>query len=198
MTNRQQWIVVASLLVVLAGGAVALVHALGDELYPVDVGTRAPAFQARAIDGTGRVKQLADYRGQVVIVNVWATWCEPCKMEMPSLERLFQTYGPRGLKVVAVSVDETASDDSVRAYARNLGLSFEILRDNTGEVEKRYQITGYPETFVIGGDGLIRKKWLAAADWMSPGNVALVRTLLGLPAAPPGKGSAVGGEFPDL
>jgi cytochrome c biogenesis protein CcmG, thiol:disulfide interchange protein DsbE len=165
-------------------------------LYPVDVGSRAPAFQARAIDGTGRVKQLADYRDQVVIINIWATWCEPCKMEMPSLERLFQMYGPRGLKVVAVSIDETASDDSVRAYARNLGLTFEILRDNTGEIEKRYQITGYPETFVIAGDGLIRKKWLAAADWTSPGNVALVRTLLGLRAPPSGGDSAAAGGFP--
>jgi peroxiredoxin len=97
---------------------------------------------------------------------------------------------------VAVSIDETASDDSVRAYARNLGLTFEILRDNTGEIEKRYQITGYPETFVIAGDGLIRKKWLAAADWTSPGNVALVRTLLGLRAPPSGGDSAAAGGFP--
>jgi cytochrome c biogenesis protein CcmG, thiol:disulfide interchange protein DsbE len=183
VSTRRQWIAVAVLLTLIAGGAMAVVHVLGDEMFPVEVGSRAPAFQARAVDGTGRVKQLADYQGQVLIVNVWATWCEPCKVEMPSLERLHEMYGSKGLRIVAVSIDETAGDDSIRAYARNLGLRFEILHDNTGEIEKRYQTTGYPETFVIARDGTIRKKWLAAADWTSAGNVALVRTLLGISAA---------------
>ena len=196
MTVRQQWAVVAGLLLLLGGGALFLVRALGDELFPVEVGSHAPAFQARSIDGTGHIKQLADYEGQVLMINVWATWCEPCKVEMPSLERLHEMYGAKGLRIVAVSIDETAGDDSIRAYARNLGLKFEILHDEAGEIERRYQTTGYPETFVIARDGIIRKKWLSAADWTSPGNLALIRTLLGIPALAT-TDSSPAGRLPD-
>jgi len=182
VTARRQWVVVLGFLVLLGGGAILLVRALGDELFPIEVGSVAPAFRARTIDGTTRLRGLADYRGQVVLLNVWATWCGPCKVEMPGIERLHRMYGSRGLRIVAVSIDRTASDDSIAAYARNLGLTFEILRDSTGEIERLYQTTGYPETFVIARDGVIRKKWLAAADWSSKANVALVRTLLDIPS----------------
>jgi cytochrome c-type biogenesis protein len=77
-------------------------------------------------------------------------------------------------------VDAYASDDSVRAYANALGLTFEILRDSTMQIAETYQAMGYPQTFVIARDGTIRKKWIGAADWSSQGNRALVAQLLGL------------------
>ena len=182
MTVRQQWGIVAAVVVLLAGGLFAAVKVFADDLFPVTVGSPAPDFRAKDL-GTKQMKTLADYRGQVVLLNVWATWCPPCIVEMPSMERLHQAYGPHGLKVVAVSIDDYVGEDSVRAFARGLGLTFDILHDPTHSIERAYQTTGYPESFVISRDGTIRKKWISAADWNSPANRALVVELLGMESA---------------
>ena len=179
MTVRQQWGIVAAFVVLLAGGVLAAVKLFGDDLFPVTVGTHAPDFRAKDLS-SGTVKTLADYRGQVVLLNVWATWCPPCIVEMPSMQRLHEAYGSRGLKVVAVSIDTDVGEDSVRAFAKGLGLTFDILHDPTRSIEKSYQTTGYPESFVIDRGGTIRKKWISAADWNSAGNRALVSELLGI------------------
>jgi cytochrome c biogenesis protein CcmG, thiol:disulfide interchange protein DsbE len=182
MTVRQQWAAILAIIVALGVGSYAFQRAFGGGVEKIGVGVKAPPFSAQTIDGTHQTKRLADYAGSVVILNVWATWCGPCKAEMPTLERLYQMYGPRGLKIVAVSIDETASDDSIRTYARNLGLTFEILHDPQYRIEQAYQVVGYPESYVIDRDGMIRKVWLGADDWSSPGNIALVRQLLGVTA----------------
>lgn len=179
MTMRQQWAIVAGIALVLGGGLFAASHLLGGELYPVSIGSQAPAFRAKEL-GVDTYKSLADYKGKVVLLNVWATWCPPCQAEMPSIEKLYQRYGAQGLNVVAVSVDDAVSEDSIRAFARDFGLTFQILHDPTGRIEQTYQTTGYPETFVIGKDGVIRKKWIGAADWNDQGNRALVAQLLGI------------------
>ena len=178
MTVRQQWIVVGIVVLLLAGGLFAGVKVFADDLYPVAVGSKAPAFTAKDIH-SGAVRTIADYRGDVVLLNIWATWCEPCKIEMPSMEELYRAYGPRGLHIVAVSIDDAAGDDSIRAYAKDLGLTFEILHDPTHEIEKAYQTTGYPESFVIDRTGTIRRKWISAADWNAAPSRALFDELLG-------------------
>jgi cytochrome c-type biogenesis protein len=81
--------------------------------------------------------------------------------------------------VVAVSIDNTAGEDSIRAYAKNLGLTFDVLHDPTHAIEKAYQVTGYPESFVIDRNGTIRRKWISAADWNAPPSRALFDELLG-------------------
>ena len=187
MTARQQWALVLGLVAVLGAGLFAATHLLGDELFPVTVGARAPDFRATTLDAAPRVKTLADYRGEVVLLNVWATWCAPCRVEMPSMEQLYRALGPRGLKVVAVSVDDPGTDDAIREFGRELGLTFELLHDAPGAIQKAYQTTGVPETFVIGPDGVIRKKVIGAADWASDANRALFARLLeerGTAAAP--------------
>jgi peroxiredoxin len=161
----------------------AATHFLGDELFPVAVGSDAPAMSAVTLDGTKRVKSLADYKGKVVVLNVWATWCEPCRVEMPSLEKLHREFGPQGLSVVAVSVDDAGTESRIRDFAKEYNLSFEILHDPTRKTTANYQITGFPETFVIARDGTIRKKVIGAADWSSEGNRALIRELLGTTTA---------------
>ncbi|HTI65596.1 MAG TPA: TlpA family protein disulfide reductase [Gemmatimonadaceae bacterium] len=179
MTVRQQWSVVIVAIAVLGAALAVGSHMMKDELFPVNVGSTAPDFRAKVL-GQNRYKTLADYKGQVVILNIWATWCEPCQVEIPKLEKLYQEYGDKGLKLVAVSIDDYVSEDSIRSFARTYGMTFEILHDSTHAIERQYQATGYPETFVIGKEGTIRKKWIGPDDWTSQGNRALVAQLLGL------------------
>ena len=179
MTVRQQWSVVVLVIAVLGAALGIGSHLMKDELFPVNVGSTAPNFRAKVLGGP-RYKTLTDYKGQVVILNVWATWCGPCQVEIPTLERLYKEYGNKGLKLVAVSIDDYVSEDSIRSFAPNYGMTFEILHDSTHAIERQYQVTGYPETFVIGKEGTIRKKWIGPDDWTSLGNRALVAQLLGL------------------
>jgi thiol-disulfide isomerase/thioredoxin len=184
MTARQQWTIVGSIVLALGLGLAVASHFMTDQLFPVFVGSQVPEFRAKEL-GTPKYKTLADYKGQVMLLNIWATWCEPCRMEIPSLERLQQAYGAKGLKIVAVSIDDYVSEDSIRRYANNFGVTFEILHDPTHAIERSFQATGYPETFVVGPEGTIRKKIIGPDDWNSLGNRALVAQLLGLPTPRP-------------
>lgn len=195
MTGRQQWSVVGAVIAVMAVGLLAASHYMKDELFPVTIGSTAPDFRAKVLN-ENRYKTLADYKGQVVLLNVWATWCPPCQAEMPSLQRLYQAYGDKGLKLVAVSIDDYVTEDSIRAFAKNFGITFEILHDSTHAIERLYQTTGYPESFVIGREGTIRKKWIGPDDWSSQGNRALVAQLLGLQPPRAAGDTAVGRELP--
>jgi cytochrome c biogenesis protein CcmG/thiol:disulfide interchange protein DsbE len=172
---RAQWIAVAVVVLVLGAG-IALGLKLKPEIFPVEVGSSAPTFEATDL-ATGRRVTLANYKGQVILLNIWATWCEPCKVEMPSLEQLQKELGPQGLKIVAVSIDE-GSPDVVRQYARDLGLTFGILHDQSGRIKQSYQTTGVPESFIINREGKIEKKVIGATDWDATVNKDLVRRLL--------------------
>ena len=197
MTVRQQWAIVLGVVVLLGAGLFVATRTMTVELFPVSVGGKAPDFKASPLlepvypsaggaatftssevpNGSG-TKSLASYKGQVVLLNIWATWCGPCRAEMPSIEQLHREFGPRGLKVVAVSVDDPGQQANVRKFARELGLTFEILQDPTHDIQRAYQTTGVPETFVLGKDGVIRKKIIGATDWSSQGTRALVAQLL--------------------
>ena len=172
MTAKQQWLVVLGIIAVLAGGAFAASHFLKDELTSVSVGSDAPGFAA---------KTLTDYRGEVVLLNIWATWCIPCRTEMPSIEAVHQALAPQGLKVVAVSIDDEGAEQKILDFAKEFKLTFEMLHDPSGSIQGIYRTTGVPETFVIGRDGVIRKKWIGAEDWNSDGNQRLLSSLLAEP-----------------
>ncbi|HEX2723677.1 MAG TPA: TlpA disulfide reductase family protein [Gemmatimonadaceae bacterium] len=181
MTFRKQ---IGSVLLGI-GFVVALLAAgrtmLRDELSPVGIGAEAPDFTVYTLGATPARKTLADYRGQVLLINIWATWCVPCRVEMPSIEQLHRAYAPRGLKVLAVSVDDPGTDAQVQSFVKEFGLTFEVLRDpkgQLGDVSRDYQTSGYPETVIVGRDGLIRKKLLGAHDWNSQENRALIERLL--------------------
>jgi cytochrome c biogenesis protein CcmG/thiol:disulfide interchange protein DsbE len=181
MTLRQQWAFVGGIVGVLAIALSVGAWVMRDQLFPVEVGSRAPDFVAREVTGTNAVKTLADYRGKVIVLNLWATWCAPCVEEMPTFERLKSLVPDTNLKIVAVSIDDYAGMDSVRAFAKNLKLTFDVLLDSLHRIDKAYLTTGYPETFVIARDGTIRKKWIGPADWASDANIALIRELLNQP-----------------
>ena len=196
MTIRQQWMSVGVVVLILGGGLLAATRYLGNELFPVTVGSKAPEFLASAIDGVPRTKTLESYKGEVVLLNVWATWCLPCRTEMPSIQALHDRFAARGLKVVAISIDKAGATEAIRQFRDQYGLTFEILQDPTGNIQRDYQTTGVPETFIIGRDGLIRRKVIAADNWDSPGNRALFSQLLGVPASAAGVGNDAPGAAP--
>jgi peroxiredoxin len=175
MTRGRHWSTALGVGMALVFAA-ALVVKLRPQIDLVGVGSRAPEFQATDVR-TGRPATLADYRGRVILLNLWATWCQPCRVEMPSLERLYRRLGGPDFAVLAVSIDEDG-DSVVAAFARQLGLTFEILHDQAGAIKQRYQATGVPESWVINRDGVIVKKVIGAAEWDGPVNEALVARLI--------------------
>ena len=188
MAKSRQWgfVGVVVLLLALLLGAGWLVR---DRFLPVEVGTRAPAFTA--VDLQGRPVSLDDLRGEVVLLNIWATWCGPCRDEMPSMERLHRELGPRGLKIVAVSVDAAPGiaqpgrqpGGDVAEFVRQLGLTFTVWHDPSGQIQRTYRTTGVPESFIIDRDGVIQKKVIGATEWDSGSHPELLRRLLDEDAA---------------
>lgn len=175
----KQWIVVGAVVGGLAIGGVALAK-FGFGLGRVEVGARAPDFQAINL-ATGDSISLRDrYRGSVTLVNVWATWCAPCRVEMPAMEQVYQSLAPYGFKIAAVSIDEGDPED-VRAFGRELGLSFDLLQDRSTRVTQIYQTTGVPESFLLDRDGILVKRIIGPHDWNSPVNRALIQRLLDEP-----------------
>lgn len=154
----------------------ALAFKIRPQIDLVGVGSAAPMFRAKDL-ATGRDLTLADYRGKVVLLNVWATWCEPCRVEMPSMERLYRRLGGTDFRVVAVSIDEDR-DSVVTAFAREMGLTFDILHDRTAAIRQAYQATGVPESWVLNRDGVIIKKVVGPSEWDAPVNEGLIRRLL--------------------
>ncbi len=148
------------------------------EFFPVEPGSSAPDFRAVTVDGEPHGRTMADYRGKVVLLNIWATWCAPCRIEMPSIEQLHKSYARRGLKVVAISVDDPGMAPQIVDFVNQFGLTFDVLHDPEGKIREQYQTTGYPETVIIGRDGVIRRKLIGASDWNSPATRALIERLL--------------------
>jgi len=175
----KQWIVIGVVVAGLFAGAVALAK-YGPDVQRVEVGARAPDFRAVDLATGDSVSLREHYRGAVTLVNVWATWCVPCRVEMPAMEKLYQSLAPRGFRIAAVSIDEGSPED-VQAFARELGLSFDILQDRSTKVQQIYQTTGVPESFLLNRQGVIVKRVIGAQDWSSAVNRALIERLLDEP-----------------
>jgi cytochrome c biogenesis protein CcmG, thiol:disulfide interchange protein DsbE len=172
----KQWILAAVIVGGLALGGTLLAK-YGPDVEQVAVGARAPDFQAIDLATGDSVSFRGRYRGAVTLVNVWATWCVPCRVEMPAMQRLYDSLAPHGFKIAAVSIDEGQPED-VQAFGQELGLSFDLLQDRSTKVQQIYQTTGVPESFLINQDGLIVKRVIGAHDWGSPVNRALIERLL--------------------
>jgi len=172
----KQWIAVGVVVAALAVGAAALAR-FGPEVDRVEVGARAPDFRAIDLATGDSVAFRQRYRGAVTLVNIWATWCLPCRVEMPAMERVYNELAPRGFKIAAVSIDEGSPDD-VRAFGQDLNLSFDLLQDRSTAVQQIFQTTGVPESFLINKDGIIVKRIIGAHDWNSAVNRSLVERLL--------------------
>ncbi len=130
--------------------------------------TRAsfPAPDFSLTDLHGRSHRLSNYRGKVVFLNLWATWCPPCREEMPSMEHLYRRLQSESFVMLAVSQDEDPAG-SVRPFVEQLRLSFPILLDPDGKVPPKYGVTGYPETFVIDRSGSVIDHVIGPRKWDS-------------------------------
>lgn len=166
--------------------AVVVAAWLGRDNYrPVMAGEPAPDFAATTLDG--RQLSLGDYEGKVILLNIWATWCPPCREEMPSMQALSEKLQGTDFEIVAVSVDAESVGGlgwggniggDVPGFVDELGLTFPILRDSSGRIADTYQATGLPESFLIGRDGLIYRKVPGGTDWSDDRYVEQIRRLL--------------------
>jgi peroxiredoxin len=130
---------------------------------------------------------LAQLRGSVVMLNVWATWCAPCREEMPGLQALHERYDERGLHVVAVSVDARGSESTIATFIREHGITFTVLHDVAEDVSRQFRTAGVPETFLIDSRGVIAHRWIGKFDPVAADVIARVEALLDAgPRAVPG------------
>ena len=183
MQSKQRWLTRAA--VVLGLAAIVAWGWFNRARYtPVDTGSRAPDFQATTLGG--EPASLRSYEGDVVLLNIWATWCAPCRYEMPALERLHRRLGAEGLAIVAVSVDAPPGQldalarlgGDVDAYVRDLGITFDVLRDPEGDILRRYRIAGLPTTYVLDREGRVVEKVIGPAEWDDDEHIAMFRKLL--------------------
>ena len=140
-------------------------------------GQPAPAFTAQDLDG--KPVALADLRGKVVVMNEWATWCEPCRGEIPQLEAIYKQFAPRGLVMVGVSVDAFGTAGDVRAFAHDHDMSYPIWLDPDKKFTAQFGTMGVPETFVIDRAGKIRRRQIGALPDGDTTLASAIRAALG-------------------
>ncbi len=128
------------------------------------IGSPAPPF--RLMDLQGKSVALSDFRGQVVLLNFWATWCGPCRVEMPAMEALYQAMHDQGLEILAVSVDQQGMAVT-KPFQESMGLTFPILHDSDYQVGLEYGARTLPMTYAIDRKGIIRHRIFGARDWNS-------------------------------
>lgn len=173
----RQWLIVIAVVVALALGTWKMVISAPAS---IQLGVVAPDFTATDL-ATGKPVSLYDkYHNQVTLVNIWATWCDPCKEEIPAMDSLYRALGSKGFHIAAVSVDE-GSDDVVKKFAQEYHISFDVLHDQPGKIKTIYQTTGVPESFLIDKHGRIVRMVPRAHPWNSAESRHLVETLLAEP-----------------
>jgi thiol-disulfide isomerase/thioredoxin len=133
-----------------------------------------PALELR--DLSGRLHDLADYRGQVVLLNFWATWCEFCKDEIASMKKLQEELGGRPLAILSINFGESAS--KVREYAAQLSANTRVLLDSGQDAAKAWRVRVIPSSFLVDADGRVRYRVIGNLDWASEESVRTVRALL--------------------
>ncbi len=162
--------------------ALVLLNACNDpseEAQPVQprglVGQAAPDFALR--DMQGREVKLSQFKGQVVLLNFWASWCPPCREEMPSMETLYRDKREKGLVILAVNVEENGRQ-AVSEFLRRTPYSFPILLDDQNIAQRSYGVFRFPESFIIDRNGMVVEKIIGGRDWLSGATFKLIDFLL--------------------
>jgi len=139
---------------------------------PTRIGNAAPDF---VVQDSDRKVALHDYKGQVVVVNFWASWCGPCVEETPSLEEMSQKVKDKGVTVVGVSID--VDEAAYKTFLKQHGVTFTTVRDPDQKSSGLYGTTGWPETFIVDRQGVLRRKFVGPVDWNDPQIVQYLTSL---------------------
>jgi peroxiredoxin len=156
---------------------------------PLAVGKPAPDFSLA--DLNDKPYRLSDFRGKVVFLNFWATWCKPCREEMPSMEILNKNFEKDGLVILAVSIDRVTTSKDIPPFVKGLNLTFPVLIDSWGRTDKPYKRMGVPETFIIDREGIIQEIVIGPRDWTRIDNLQVLTKLLNVTPKTAGKPSNV-------
>jgi len=152
---------IASAIILVAGLAWLFISAdrsgtsTAGQIPAPQAGFLAPDFTLETLEGDSLT--LSDLRGKAVLVNLWATWCPPCRAEMPAIQKLYQEYQDQGFVVLAVNATNQDSLSKIPAFIGEYGLTFPILLDTAGEVSRQYQLRSLPSSYFIGRDGIIQE-----------------------------------------
>ena len=169
-----------AVVVLTAAAILALVFGIvwmqSSKYEPLTVGKVAPDFYLPDLEEND--VRLSDFRGKVVFLNFWATWCKPCREEMPSMEVLYRNFKQDGLVVLAVSIDRVTTKQEIPPFVKSLSLTFPVLIDSWGQTDKRYKLMGVPETYIIDQQGILREKVIGPRDWTRLDNLEMVTALL--------------------
>ena len=141
----------------------------------IQVGLPAPNFTFP--DLNGQQVSLSEHRGKVVLVNIWATWCPPCRQEMPSMQKLYERFNGENFEILAVSIDATGRE-AVAPFVRTMNLTFPIMLDPKEVIRPLYGITGVPESFIIDKEGIVVEKIIGPLDWATPKVFSFFQDLL--------------------
>ena len=172
--------IILIVLAIVGVGIIVLLQSKNSSFNPsgkplLGKGVPAPNFTFPGLDG--KKVNLADYKGKVVLLNIWATWCAPCVAEMPSMEKLYQELKDEGFEILAVSVDESGAE-AVNPFMEKHKLGFPVLLDTKGDIKTLYQATGIPESFIIDGEGIIVEKIIGPRDWAASSAIRYFRNLI--------------------
>ncbi len=147
---------------------------------PLQEGNPAPDFTFPDLDG--RQVSLSDFRGKVVLVNIWATWCPPCRDEMPSMQKLYERFKGEHFEILAVSIDADGRE-AVAPFMQQMNLTFPALLDPEGKIRSLYAITGVPESFIIDKNGILVQRVIGPLDWATPKLFNFFKNLLQKPGS---------------
>jgi cytochrome c biogenesis protein CcmG, thiol:disulfide interchange protein DsbE len=151
----------SSLLTII--GLIAILSGCYSGSHPGRIGSNAPDFTVKDSDHT---VSLSQFRGQVVVLNFWATWCPPCIEETPALVRMQSLMKSKGVTVLAVSID--ADDAAYHKFLKDYNVNMVTVRDDSRKASNLYGTFGWPESYIIDRQGVIRRKFIGAVDWTSP------------------------------
>ncbi|MBI2883850.1 MAG: TlpA family protein disulfide reductase [Candidatus Methylomirabilis oxyfera] len=147
-----------------------------DDVRP-DTGHLAPDFTLKTLEGN--TIQLSEFRGKkVVLINFWATWCPPCRLEMPTMQQIYSEYKERGFEILAVNIEPDA-EQAISDFVKELRLTFPILLDPDMKVIRKFRVIGLPVSVLIDRQGIVRAKEIGYHDWTGRASRKQVETLLG-------------------
>lgn len=174
LSNKSIIAVVVAIIII---AVIAVIFGQKHKFEPITAGGIAPDFSLP--DSKGNILKLSDYRGKVVFVNFWATWCKPCEEEIPSMQVMYDTLKRdyNNFELLAISID-TSEISEVIAFTNKYEVTFPILHDKRGQVKENYKTTGVPETFIIDQNGIIAEKVLGQRNWHNQESITTILNLL--------------------